>query len=525
MSNSQSHVTTKHENEESGDFDATSTSNPVLDPSSTPPTRSPTLTNDVIITDITSAPNNRTDIPTPTPTHSPTFIPTSHPVSDSPTSAPMAFFLITGSLVKHPDIGLEVAAGLTVRVVAQSDKRVVFTSSTAAQSHSGRCRFHVRPDGAATFDAGTDNGDWYYCSNSEVKEYQSSSYNRCNGKMHDGNCHAGVYCLLFDKDGHVKDYQHRLGGDEMCGYNDGEGPSLPSTSTNCQGGVTPWYTYVSCEETGSGYCWQVDPRGVRSPQRIEALGMSKPGEDKGGWEAMAVDSYTNPSCPTFFFSEDRVDGKIWRLRPDCGSGSDGDGLARYEGWDMLHKGDIVVDYLEFMGGCDEDGSANEGNFRWTKNKSAAGESARSCYPYAEGIATTRGKIFFVTKDSDLIFTLDQTTGRWQGIHSHANELLYGDGNFNRWPDQITLMHDDFMFLTTDGSSTPGVYVHNIPSGKYYTLWQSKNIGEGREESVGHAISPDGHFVVGALQKDGRVFVFAREDGENFAGFNFALRRR
>ena len=253
--------------------------------------------------------------------------------------------------------------------------------------------------------------------------------------------------------------------------------------------------------------------------------MSKPGEDKGGWEAMAVDSYTNPSCPTFFFSEDRFDGKIWRLRPDCGSDSNGDGMARYEGWDMLHKGDIVIDYLEFIGGCEEDGSASNGNFRWTRNKSAAGESARSCFPYAEGITTTRGKIFFVTKDSDLIFTLDQTTGRWQGVHSHANELLYGDGNFQRWPDQISVQNDDFMFLTTDGSSTPGVYVHNIQSGKYYTLWQSKNVGKGREESVGHAISPDGRFVVGALQKDGRVFLFAREDGETFSGFNFALRRR
>lgn len=108
---------------------------------------------------------------------------------------------------------------------------------------------------------------------------------------------------------------------------------------------------------------------------------------------------------------------------------------------------------------------------------------------------------------------------------HANELLYGDGNFQRWPDQISVQNDDFMFLTTDGSSTPGVFVHNIPSGKYYTLWQSKNIGKGREESVGHAISPDGRFVVGALQKDGRAFLFAREDGETFSGFNFALCRR
>ena len=132
---------------------------------------------------------------------------------------------------------------------------------------------------------------------------------------------------------------------------------------------------------------------------------------------------------------------------------------------------------------------------------------------------------FVTKASDLIFTLDQTTSEWQGVHSHANDLLSGEGNFQRWPDQITVDHDDFMFLTTDGSSTPGVYIHNLQTGKYYTLWQSRDIGKGREESVGHAISPNGRFIVGALQKDGRIFLFAREDGEPFSGFDFALRRR
>ena len=463
----------------------------------------------------------------------PTTVPsirTSAPTAHHQSTSKDIPFTFTGSLVDHPALGLEVAAGLAVRVVAQSGRRVEFASPAAARPHSGRCRFHVRPDGAAAFAAGPGHadGDWYYCSNSEVKEYQRSAANRCNGGMLGGRCRAGVYCLLFDGAGRVRDYRHRLGGDDMCGHNDGVGPDLPPTSTNCQGGVTPFDTYVSCEETGEGYCWQVDPRGRRAPERIEALGMSRPGEDKGGWEAMAVDDYTNPSCPVFFFSEDRVDGTIRRLRPDCGAvgdEDDGDGVARHGGWDMLHKGNIAVDYLEFVGGCGGSGP-QKGRFRWTNNKTIADQSARSCYPYSEGIVATRGTVMFVTKTSDLIFTLDQATGEWRGIHSHANEVLSGEGNFQRSPDQITLdHHEDFMFLTTDGSSTPGVYIHSLQSGKYYTLWQSRSIGTGREESVGHAISPDGRFIVGALQKDGRVFLFAREDGEPFSGFDFALRRR
>ena len=36
-------------------------------------------------------------------------------------------------------------------------------------------------------------------------------------------------------------------------------PLLRNTSRNCGGGLTPWNTWISCEEVRGGQCWQVDP--------------------------------------------------------------------------------------------------------------------------------------------------------------------------------------------------------------------------------------------------------------------------
>ena len=494
--------------------DRNKTSGPIAGSTPTPSLRPTTTTNAPA-----SGPSNRR----PT-VRTPTIVPIPVESQEDP-------FIFTGKLTDKSGIGIKVASGLSVRVLAQSGKPVEYTSVSATQPTSKQCRFHVRPDGAAAFDAGTNNGDWFYCSNAEVKEHKKSANNRCNGGLLDGKCRAGVYCLLIDSDGHVKDYQQRLGGDDTCGYNDGIGPDLPASSTNCQGGVTPWNTYVSCEEAAYGFCWQVDPTGRRMPQKIEALGMSKPDEGNGGWEAMAVDSFSDASCPIFYFTEDRITGKVRRLRPDCNLVGGG---ARYQGWDMLHEGHIRVDYLEFVGGC-SNGTVNSGQFRWTDNDNDASKSAGECYRFTEGIAVARVDlqgfpritIFFVTKKSDLLFSLNHETtneGRWQAQITHTNSLLKGEGNFQPWPDQLTVQ-DDFMYHTTDGSSTPGVYIHNLHSGQYYTLWQIYAIGINEDESVGHALSPDGRFIVGALQKDGRVFLLSREDGKPFRRLDFALRRR
>ncbi len=52
---------------------------------------------------------------------------------------------------------------------------------------------------------------------------------------------GGVYGLYFDACGDVYEYKALL--EDMTG--------------NCGGGLTPWNTWISCEEYDDGQCWQV----------------------------------------------------------------------------------------------------------------------------------------------------------------------------------------------------------------------------------------------------------------------------
>lgn len=116
-------------------------------------------------------------------------------------------------------LGIKVSKGITVRVIANAGRSI-----NLASGKKSALPFHSSPDGAAVFPL--TNGGYVYVSNSEVQD------NR-----------GGVYGVYMDDDGNVIDYKRLLSG----------------TTRNCSGGATPWKTYVSCEEYGSGQCYQVDP--------------------------------------------------------------------------------------------------------------------------------------------------------------------------------------------------------------------------------------------------------------------------
>jgi len=105
-----------------------------------------------------------------------------------------------------------------VKKISQANKYVKF-----ANGKRSKLKYHAMPDGAAVISL----ADGYvYISNAEIK---------------DGR--GGVYGLYFDRNGRVVDYKMLLSG----------------TSRSCSGGVTPWNTYISCEEVRDGQCWQIDP--------------------------------------------------------------------------------------------------------------------------------------------------------------------------------------------------------------------------------------------------------------------------
>lgn len=345
--------------------------------------------------------------------------------------------------------GVHLSQGLKIRVIARSGELVNLPSQDANKNHISSIPFHMNPDGAAIFQSRK--GGFVYVSNAESNK-------------------GGVYGLEFDRRGHPSEFRELLRG----------------TSRNCAGGKTPWNTWISCEETLGGQCYQVDPENKRKAE-VTKLG----GKEGGAFEAFAYDD-RNVSAPVFFVTEDAQNGALRRFRPK---------RSVRMGWELLHE-DGFVDYLEFYG---------KNQFRWTASIAKGRKSAAENYQNTEGIVHHNGTLMFLSKVEKKIISLDLDRGYYT-IKSTRQENLKGGGTFKDEPDQLLRISGKILF-TEDGGSSPGLYVYS--DNVWKTLAETNASRFAADETTGIAVSPSREFIFFCFQENGVLYQLSRVDGNPF----------
>jgi uncharacterized protein len=357
---------------------------------------------------------------------------------------------ILGNLTS-PVNNLRLSQGLSARIIAVSGQKVPYTSPGVKTNHS-ELNFHFNPDGADVFTLA--GGRYVYASNAELEK-------------------GGVYGVVFDSKGFVRNYMTLIN----------------NTKRNCNGGRTPWNTWVTCEETPGGQCWQVSPFNSRPPN-VTLIG----GPEGGSFEAFSYDA-RNTSRPAYFVTEDLPTGMLRRYRPPPN---------RAMNWASLHDPRGTVDYLEFI---------SSDQFRWTTNSTAARRSQQLNYPNAEGIAVHNGRLAFVSKVRKTMFFLDLDLLTYTKV-STATAPLPGGGQFDAQPDHVIVSSSTsgVLVLTEDGGPTPGLFAYD--GSKYLSYFESNFVGD---EITGFAFSPDRKFILAAVQSAGLLFQIYRDDGLPFEG--------
>ncbi|HEY2831859.1 MAG TPA: alkaline phosphatase PhoX [Sporichthyaceae bacterium] len=217
-----------------------------------------------------------------------------------------------GALLIDPAARLSLPAGFTYSVIAEAGRtRLVDGGETPGYQ-----------DGSASFPAS--GGRTVLVNNHEQSPPPTMQIPypvpALPGLTYDPVCPGGVTAIVLDPDGH----------------REREYVSLAGTDHNCAGGVTPWGTWLSCEETEArkgedartqdhGYVFEIDPtrpEANNDPQPIKCLG-------RFPHEAVAVD----PLRGHLYLTEDAEwpNGLIYRWTPPLGRRKLGRGVLRRMG--------------------------------------------------------------------------------------------------------------------------------------------------------------------------------------------------
>ncbi|MBB87171.1 MAG: hypothetical protein CMP06_07725 [Xanthomonadales bacterium] len=342
--------------------------------------------------------------------------------------------------------------GFTSRIVARAGAPAVVGSGYT---------WHNFPDGGATYLR--DNGGWIYTSNSETL----------------GVPLGGVGTLVFDPDGTLVDSYQILSG----------------TTQNCAGGKTPWDTWVSCEETSDGLCWECDPYNP-------GQGIAKPSLGLFAHEAIAVDQRHG----IVYLTEDSGSGRFYRWVADPADIDPATGRMAFEQGTLQCMN--VAGYED--GGYEADDAAlrelkavswvdalnpdqPQGDNRGPGTVFQGGEGLWF-YELPESVRTTptggsaptRGLVFFTTKGDNRVWAFD--------VENQLVELIFDNSQIDPGfsdVDNLTVSPAGDILVAEDNPDTGVIRIMVvIPNQPAKVLVQLGDTHTG-SEICGPAFSPDG----------------------------------
>jgi secreted PhoX family phosphatase len=300
--------------------------------------------------------------------------------------------------------GFLVPDGFSARVVAAGGEPVAATGYV----------WHPDSDGAGTF--ATPDGGWILVSNSESPPAT-----------------GGASAIRFGPPGPdgvapIEDAYRVLGRD------------VGTTSAgNCAGGVTPWGTWLSCEENaGAQHVWECDPTGRTPAIELPQLGTF-------AHEAAAVD----PESGTVYLTEDREDCRLFRWVPD-------------EAPRPGRRPDFDRGRLQVAGFGDPPGSTRAGSATWidvdASDPSTYRADGSTRFVRGEGAWFHDGFVYWVATTNSEVYAYDTRTDRQVLLHDDRVE-----GSPMRYVDNICV-HPETMdlYVAEDGTDRIEVGVITAP---------------------------------------------------------------